>query len=57
MIDGLKLIEKDALGGAGSRGCGQVSFKIKVSENNYKDVSSITVNEIPTLFPTETGEV
>ncbi|MGA2782866.1 MAG: type III-A CRISPR-associated RAMP protein Csm3 [Smithella sp.] len=57
VIDGLKLIEKDALGGAGSRGCGQVSFKIKVSENNYKDVSSITVNEIPTLFPTETGEV
>lgn len=30
VIEGLKLIERDTLGGAGSRGCGQVKFMIKV---------------------------
>ena len=33
VIEGLKLIEMDALGGAGSRGCGQVKFKIRLGEN------------------------
>lgn len=56
VIEGLKLIEKDALGGAGSRGCGQVKFKIKVSESEYRDVGSIKLEEIPTLFPTETED-
>jgi CRISPR-associated protein Csm3 len=57
VIEGLKLIEKDALGGAGSRGCGQVSFKIKVKNGEDRDISSITADEIPILFPTVTGEV
>lgn len=56
VIEGLKLIEKDALGGAGSRGCGQVRFKIKVDENEYRDLGSIKPDEIPTLFPTETED-
>jgi CRISPR-associated protein Csm3 len=56
VIEGLKLIEKDALGGAGSRGCGQVKFKIKVGGNEYRDVASIHSAEISALFPTEYGE-
>lgn len=32
VIEGLRLIEKDALGGAGSRGCGQVKFWIDTKE-------------------------
>ncbi len=56
VIEGLKLIEQDALGGAGSRGCGQVKFRIKVNGIEERDVSSITADEISSLFPTETGE-
>ncbi len=57
VIDGLKLIEKDALGGAGSRGSGQVMFKIKMADGSYRDVAAIDEQEINTLFPTETEEV
>ncbi|MCL5022272.1 MAG: type III-A CRISPR-associated RAMP protein Csm3 [Nitrospirae bacterium] len=47
VIEGLKLIERDALGGAGSRGCGQVSFKIEV-DGAYKDLKDVTVADFPT---------
>jgi len=57
VIDGLKLIEKDALGGAGSRGCGQVTFKIKKADGTYKDIAGIDETEIETLFPTDSEEV
>lgn len=49
VIDGLKLIEKDALGGAGSRGCGQVKFQIAVN-GTYKPLDQVNPNE----FVTET---
>lgn len=57
VIEGLKLIEKDALGGAGSRGCGQVMFKIKMADNTYRDFSGIDAAAIETIFPTETEDV
>jgi CRISPR-associated protein Csm3 len=57
VIEGLKLIEKDALGGAGSRGCGQVKFKIRVGADAYRDLSGIESDEIPTLFPTESKDM
>lgn len=41
VLDGLRLIEKDALGGAGSRGCGQVSFRIKLAENNWRTLDNV----------------
>ena len=53
VIDGLKLIEKDALGGAGSRGCGQIMFKVKLGENDLKPLSEIDIDKTATLFPTE----
>jgi len=57
VIEGLKLIEKDALGGAGSRGCGQVKFKIKIGAGKYRDLNEIRSEEIPSLFPTESKDV
>jgi len=52
VIEGLRLIERDALGGAGSRGCGQIKFKIKAGKNDYKQLSEITPEMLPELFPT-----
>lgn len=48
VLDGLKLIEMDALGGAGSRGCGKVSFWIQKNETrtSIADVSSSDFPEI-----------
>ncbi|MDG6027833.1 MAG: type III-A CRISPR-associated RAMP protein Csm3 [Candidatus Brocadia sp.] len=54
VLDGLRLIEKDTLGGAGSRGCGQVSFKIKVAENDWRtldDVQPTDFNTDPVISP------
>ena len=47
VIEGLKLIELDALGGAGSRGCGQVKFLIK-SDGELKSIDQITASDFPT---------
>jgi CRISPR-associated protein Csm3 len=52
VIEGLKLIEKDALGGAGSRGCGQVRFKIKIGDK-HEYLENINSSNINSLFPTE----
>ena len=49
ILDGLKLIEMDALGGAGSRGCGQVKFKIKLNNNGFKDLSEVKPSDFPTI--------
>ncbi|MBI5208298.1 MAG: type III-A CRISPR-associated RAMP protein Csm3 [Candidatus Firestonebacteria bacterium] len=49
VIDGLKLLENDALGGAGSRGCGQIKFKIKIN-GGYKTLDELNiVNDFPTV--------
>lgn len=48
VLDGLRLIEKDALGGAGSRGCGQVSFKIKVAENDWRTLDDVNPSDFVT---------
>lgn len=53
VIEGLKLMEKDALGGAGSRGCGQIKFKIKVGEDDFEYLEDIDLSNIDRLFPTE----
>lgn len=53
VIEGLKLMEKDALGGAGSRGCGQIRFKIKVGEDDFGYLEEIDLSNIDRLFPTE----
>lgn len=42
VLDGLKLIEMDALGGSGSRGCGKVEIKVKDKENNLKSLSEVS---------------
>ncbi|MGR3318002.1 MAG: type III-A CRISPR-associated RAMP protein Csm3 [Candidatus Anammoxibacter sp.] len=50
VIDALRLVENDTLGGAGSRGCGQVKFKIKVNDNeNPKSINDVTTADFPTL--------
>ncbi|MBI2412900.1 MAG: type III-A CRISPR-associated RAMP protein Csm3 [Deltaproteobacteria bacterium] len=52
VIKGLRLVELDALGGAGSRGCGQVTFSIKTGEGE-KNLSEINDTDLGTIFPTE----
>lgn len=49
VLEGLNLIEKDALGGAGSRGCGQVEFKIKTSSDELKGLSEVNISDFPTV--------
>ncbi len=48
VLDGLRLIEADALGGAGSRGCGQVRFLIDTGNGQLKELKDVT----PAHFPT-----
>jgi len=48
VLDGLRMIELDALGGAGSRGCGQVAFKVKVN-GVFKGLHEVTQDDFPTL--------
>lgn len=48
VLDGLRLIEKDALGGAGSRGCGQVQFKI-LHNGEFKSLDSVSPTDFPTV--------
>ncbi len=49
VLEGLKLIEADALGGAGSRGCGQVVFKIDTGGRELKDVADVAAADFPTI--------
>lgn len=50
VLDGLKLVEMDALGGSGSRGSGKVSFLIKTKKSDklvpVKDVKADDIPEI-----------
>ncbi|GAI40696.1 unnamed protein product, partial [marine sediment metagenome] len=46
VIEGLKLIEEDALGGAGSRGCGQVRFRIENKEGELKNLEEISLEDL-----------
>jgi CRISPR-associated protein Csm3 len=48
VIDGLRLLEKDALGGAGSRGCGQVKFLINVN-GEKKTLADINASNFLTI--------
>ena len=48
VLDGMRLIEKDTLGGAGSRGCGQVRFKINSKDGTTKTLDEIGVGNFPT---------
>jgi len=45
VIEGLRLIEKDALGGAGSRGCGQVKFLINGKDGKGKGLDEIKLED------------
>lgn len=45
VIDGLKLIERDALGGAGSRGCGQVRFWVENREGELKSLDEVSLED------------
>lgn len=49
VLDGLRLIEQDALGGAGSRGCGQVKFHINVNGGEPKTLDDISGSDFPTV--------
>ena len=49
VLYGLRLIEMDAIGGAGSRGCGQVRFEIKVDRELTKSLDQVTTNDFPTI--------
>ena len=49
VLDGLKLIEKDALGGAGSRGCGQVLFMLKVNDE-LKTLDKLSASDFKTVL-------
>lgn len=49
VLEGLALIEKDALGGAGSRGCGQVEFKIRTCSGELKKLDKVNHSDFPTI--------
>lgn len=49
VLDGLRLIEQDALGGAGSRGCGQVKFHINFNGGEPKTLDDISGSDFPTV--------
>lgn len=53
ILTGIKLIENDSLGGAGSRGCGQVRFHLKIpgldNLQTLNQISDETFNTIPTI--------
>lgn len=51
VLDGLKLVEMDALGGSGSRGCGKVSFKIETN-GTMKSLAEINSSEIEEIVLT-----
>ena len=57
VLDGLRLIEKDALGGAGSRGCGQVGFRIKLAENDWRTLDNVQPTDFITDSVTNAGAV
>ena len=48
VLDALRLIEDDALGGAGSRGCGQVKFTIQLHDYTLKSLNEIRSTDFPT---------
>ena len=50
VLTSFKLIENDALGGAGSRGCGQVEFKIEIGNGHPKSLADIKSSDIKTIF-------
>jgi CRISPR-associated protein Csm3 len=45
VIEILKVLENDTLGGAGSRGCGQVKFKIYNKSKNQVMLNELNINE------------
>lgn len=49
VLDGLRLIEKDALGGAGSRGCGQIKFWINLNRGELKTLDAVNILDFPTV--------
>ena len=48
VLTGLKLLEQDALGGAGSRGCGQVMFKINI-DGELKTLDQVSEKDFKTV--------
>ena len=49
VLDGLRLIEKDTLGGAGSRGCGQIKFQINLTDGVIKTLDNVNSSDFPTV--------
>ncbi len=49
VIDALKLVENDTLGGAGSRGCGQIQFEITLNNGSKKSINDVKATDFPTL--------
>lgn len=48
VLKGMRLLERDALGGAGSRGCGQVMFHIRSNEGELKPLDQVQPSDFPT---------
>jgi len=48
------LLEKDYLGGSGSRGCGKIKFKnIKINSDNYNDMDEVFQNRLKQFLEKE----
>ncbi|MGA1871282.1 MAG: type III-A CRISPR-associated RAMP protein Csm3 [bacterium] len=56
VLEGMRLIEKDALGGAGSRGCGQVKFKIRIN-GDLTSLDQIKETDIKTEYENSSGQI
>lgn len=48
VLEGLRLLERDALGGAGSRGCGQIMFQIELKLSGPKRLDEVKLSDFPT---------
>jgi CRISPR-associated protein Csm3 len=48
VLNGMRLLENDTLGGAGSRGCGQVKFHIRTDEGQIKSLDQVHASDFPT---------
>jgi CRISPR-associated protein Csm3 len=48
VLQGMRLIEKDAIGGAGSRGCGQIKFRIRLN-GTEKTLDEVNAVDFPTV--------
>lgn len=57
LLEGLKLLQKDALGGSGSRGYGKVSIFINCKDGKYKNIEEIKAEDFPNEYEQDNNKI